>query len=90
MSKKMSAGIKASDLIQQAQADDFDMPCDEALAELKKILAYNDTQGSRQMRARVSAEKVCQMLESWGYPCPRGKLHIVCQRLGRKSYAYEK
>lgn len=86
--KKMSAAIKASDLIKQAQADDFIMPCDEAIAELKKVLAYNDAAGGRQTHMRISAEKACKMLDTWGYPCCRGKIQIVCQRLGRKSYAY--
>jgi hypothetical protein len=80
--------IKASELIKNAENRPFEMPCDEALTELRKVLAYNDKQGALGARARISAEKVCQMLASWDYTCCKGKLHTICQRLGRKSYAH--
>lgn len=86
--KKMAAAVKAIDLIQQMQKNEFELPEPEAIEELQKIFAYNDRTGSSCARLRISAEKVCQMLESWGYPCTRGKLHILCQKLGRKSYSH--
>lgn len=90
MPKKELAGITASDLIKQVQADDFVMPGDDALGELKKVLAHNDSQGGRHARGHISSDKARELLATWDYPCSRDKLKIVCQRLGRKSYLHEK
>lgn len=61
------------------------MPGPKAVAELRLLLAHNDTQ-ARTGYGRVSAEAACAMLAELGFACGRARLDRVCRSLGRKSY----
>ena len=84
--KKVRASADA--LIQQARAASH-APADppaEALAELGKILAYNDCASATR---RVSAQAAIDMLRAHGWTgTSRDGLSALCaRRLGRRSYA---
>jgi hypothetical protein len=76
----------AANLIAAAKARQFTAaPPEAALAELREVLAYNDTVP---FRARVSAEDAIDMLAKHGWTCTtRSGLDSMCRRvLGRKTY----
>jgi hypothetical protein len=74
----------AAKLIAAAKARQFTAAPPE-LAELREVLAYNDTVP---FRARVSAEDAIDMLAKHGWTCTtRAGLDSMCRRvLGRKTY----
>lgn len=79
--------ITAADLIAK-KAETFPMPSAEALEELKKILIHNDANGNHLTRGHICADKVRELLLSWGYKCTRARLHLICQKIGRKDYLH--
>ena len=84
--KKPSTPPAAAKLIAAAKARQFTAaPPEAALAELREVLAYNDTVP---FRARVSADDAIDMLGKHGWPCKsRTALDTMCRRaMGRKSY----
>lgn len=86
MPKQTKAATPAAALIAAAKQRQFTAaPPEAALADLREIIAYNDTVP---LRARVSADDAINMLGKHGWTCrSRQGLDSLCRRvLGRKTY----
>lgn len=78
--------MDAKQLIEHATAVARAVPSTEALAELRKVLDFNDSR-ARSGRGRVSALRTCEMLTAMGFPCSRSRLDRLCRDIGRKGWA---
>jgi hypothetical protein len=85
---KAPSAPSADDLIARVAsvAATKDAPSEYALAELRKVIAHNDS--VRGNYGRVRAEDACEMLAGLGWTgASRTALNTVCRKLlGRRSF----
>jgi hypothetical protein len=77
--------ITAEELITKSTKPSTTLPSAIALAELKKVILYNDSSPPR----RVTVRMVLDMLSTHGYPCGTRRLDTVCQMaFGRTGFTH--